>query len=196
MESLRKKNYFPAKVSWRGLAVLGIVVSGWLGCSHPISEELRRSIDSSITFPQIVQSTEAYRNKPVMFGGEIAEVRNLPDRTEIEVIQKKLDRFGCPDHGDATGGRFIFVKNGFLDPEIFVKGRYITGAGKVDGNQAGKIGEQAYRFPVIEAQELHLWEPRARSPYYSNYYNGLYGGRFGYRGLFGFGHGFYGYPYY
>jgi len=133
-----------------------------------------------------------------MFGGEIAEVRNLAGRTEIEVIQKELDSYGCPDHGDVTGGRFVFVKDGFLDPDIFFKGRYITGAGKVEGEKAGKIGEQAYRFPVIEVQELHLWEPRSHNPYYSNYSNGYYGGSFGYGGLSRFGRGFsgFGYPYY
>ena len=68
------------------------------------------------------------------------------------------------------------MKESFLDPEIFAKGRYITGAGKLVGDRAGRVDGRDYRFPVIEAQQLHLWEERTYDPNYFSY-------RYGWAGL-------------
>ena len=175
----------------QNLSLLTVVIIGLHACAHPISEELRQSIDPDITFPKIIRSTQSYKNEYVILGGMITETRNLPGQTEIEVIQKELNTFGYPNSGDESGGRFIFVKDGFLDPEIFAKGRYITGAGKLEGDRTGKVDKQNYRYPVIEAQQLHLWEERTYQPYFGAYpYGGFYGGPFRYRMRLGLG-----YPY-
>ncbi|MEC7640792.1 MAG: Slp family lipoprotein [Nitrospinota bacterium] len=113
--------------------------------------------------------------------------RNFLGYTEIEVVQKELDSFGYPNCGDQSGGRFIFVKDGFLDSEIYAEGRYITGAGNLDGDQTGKVDQQGYRFPVIHVQQLHLWEKRNHDPYYGPYrYDGFYGRPFMYQMGFGY----------
>ena len=65
------------------------------------------------------------------------ETRVLPEGTEIEVVQKKIDFSGYPEAGDESGGRFIFFKKGFLEPEIYSKGRGVTGVGKFKGTRMG-----------------------------------------------------------
>ena len=45
----------------------------------------------------------------------------------------------------------------FLDPEIYSKGRKLTVGGKVVGVRPQPLGNRLYRYPVIEAEELHLW---------------------------------------
>ncbi len=165
------------------------------GCAHPISENLRKSIDPSVSLPVIKQNPNQFANQNVMFGGVIVATRNFPDKTEIEVIQKRLDHFGYPNRGDETEGRFVFVKQGFLEPEIYSKGRYVTGAGKLAGTQSGKVDSREMQLPVIEVAELRLWEEYSKTPYssYANpYFYGPYGGPFSY-----YGRGFrrFGYPY-
>jgi starvation-inducible outer membrane lipoprotein len=68
--------------------------------------------------------------------------------------------------GNKTGGRFIFFNKGFLEPEIYSKGRGITGMGKIKGTQISKVGERPYEFPVIDAEELKLLDKVERNPYF------------------------------
>lgn len=142
-------------------------VFGLLGCAHPISDNLRHAVNPSLSFTQVFVSPESHVGKTAMFGGMIVSTRVLPDSSEIEVIEKELNSVGSPERGDTSGGRFIFVKKGFLEPEIYARGRYVTGAGKIKGGKAGRVDGQEYRFPLIEVEELHLWERNER-PYYDD----------------------------
>lgn len=146
------------------LALCFLIING---CAYPISENLRRETEPVVAFSQVIQSPEAYIGKKVIFGGTIVKTTNFPDTAEIEVVQKELDTYGHPARGDATGGRFIFTKPGYVEPEIYAKGREITGAGKVVGSKAGKVDDREYRYPVIEVEELHLWDIKER--YYPDY---------------------------
>ena len=162
-------------------------------CAHPISESIRAQIDSNLTLNQLLESPDPYLEKNVMFGGIIVQTRSFENRTEVEVIQKDLDLFGYPSREDKTEGRFIFIKYGFLEPEIYAKGRYVTGAGKVKGAQTGKIDNKDYKYPLIEVAELKLWEDYNFSPYYGSYQGPfnrpyyLYGYGLGVRSFGGYG---------
>ncbi len=142
------------------------VLSSLIGCAHPVSEEARRGLDPSITFERLLEAPEEFIGKRLLLGGVIVVTRNLPDGTEVEVVQKEVDFTGYPEAGDQTGGRFIFFNKGFLEPEIYSKGRGITGVGKVRGTKMGMVGERAYEFPVIEAEELKLLDDVERNPYF------------------------------
>ena len=96
---------------------------GLLGCAHPISPKLRKDLDSTITFEQIIENSEKFIGKKVLLGGTIVETRVLNIGTEIEVVQKKINSSGYPEPSDQSGGRFIFFKKSFLEPEIYSKGR-------------------------------------------------------------------------
>ena len=137
-----------------------------IGCSHPMSQELRKEIDETLTFDRLLEAPEEFIGKRVMFGGAIVETRVFPEGTEIEVVQKKIDFTGYPEAGDESGGRFIFFKKGFLEPEIYSKGRGITGVGKLTRTRMGKVGERPYEFLVIEVEEIKLLEDITRSPYF------------------------------
>ncbi len=181
------------KNSIRALCFIGLAIMA--GCAHPISEDLRKSIDPNVSLPTISENPNQFTDKNVMFGGVIVATRNFPNKTEIEVIQKNLDYFGYPSRGNETEGRFVFVKQGFLEPEIYSKGRYVTGAGKLAGTQSGKVDNREMKLPVIEVVELRLWEDYSKAPYGSYsypYYYGPFGGPFS-----PYGRGFrrFGYPY-
>ena len=165
---------------WFQIIILSALI-GLFGCTHLVSEELRKDLYPILTFERLLESPVEFIGKRVMFGGVIVETRALPQRTEVEVVQKEIDFSGYPERGNQTGGRFIFFNKGFLEPEIYSKGRGITGVGKIRGTQVGKVGERPYEFPVIEAEELKLLDDvEERSPYFYPpyrdpwYRNGLY----------------------
>ena len=139
---------------------------GSIGCSHQLSQTMRKDVDETITFNRLLETPEDFIGKRVMYGGAIVETRVLPEGTEIEVVQKKIDFSGYPEAGDESGGRFIFFKKGFLEPEIYSKGRGVTGVGKLTGTRMGKVGERPYEFPVIELDEIKLHEDIERNPYF------------------------------
>jgi len=45
-----------------------------------------------------------------------------------------------------------------LDPLIYTKGKSITVVGTIATPERGKIGEQNYLYPVLQAQGIHLWK--------------------------------------
>jgi outer membrane lipoprotein len=146
----------------------------FMGCAHPISENTRNNLDSSVSVSGLFESPDTYIGKRVMMGGNIVKTRNFPDKSEIEVVQKSLGSYGNVDTGDATLGRFIFRQRGYLESEVYAKGRDIVGAGVIVGSQTGKIGDRDYQFPVIEPEELRLLEEYPDYPYYPYYYDPFY----------------------
>ena len=127
------------------------------GCSHVISKQMLNEVDRNATFAQVVQAPDAYIGKTVLFGGDIIETKNLPNKTVIAVLQRPLSRRGEPAGGDVSEGRFIIQTSGFLDPAIYSPGRQVTVAGKVLGKEVYPLGEIEYAYPLIEKRELFLW---------------------------------------
>lgn len=170
------------------LIVMALIGSG---CAHPISSGLRSQVDPAVTFVHVLHAPQSFIGKTMILGGVIAETRNLDGVSEIEVVEKELDYSGYPSSADKSLGRFIFKKKGYLEAEIFTKGRVVTGAGTLVGTVKGKIGETDYEFPVVEVEELKLWKEYIYPDYgYSPYYYGPI-----WRPFWG-PHRFYAHPYY
>lgn len=157
-----------------------VIFLTFVGCAHPISEKTRATLDPSVSVSGLFESPDAYIGKKVMLGGNIVQTRNAQDQSEIEVVQKSLDSYGNLDTGDATLGRFIFRHRGYLESEVYTKGRDVIGAGVIVGSQSGKIGDRDYQFPVIEPEELNLKQQYPDYPYYPYYYDPFYPYYYGY----------------
>ena len=143
-------------------------------CAHPISKEFRSQVDPAVSLNQILLSPNKYVGKKVVLGGTIVQTRNLKDMTEIEVVEKNLDASGYPNFGYESRGRFVFRKQGYLEAETFAQGRIVTGGGTVVATQTGKIDDAEYEFPVIEVEELKLWDPPVQSYWFPPYAYGPY----------------------
>ena len=100
--------------------------------------------------------------EPVHWGGQIVKVKNLRDRSLIEVLAFPLSGDGRPRVDAAPQGRFIVEQAGFLEPREYARDRLLEVRGRLDGFTDGRVGEAAYRYPVVVARELQLWE-RPRS---------------------------------
>jgi outer membrane lipoprotein len=118
----------------------------------------------------------------VRWGGIIIDAKNEPNRTCFEVLSRELGTYLRPNVEDRTAGRFIACKDGFYDPEVFSKGREVTLTGRIDRVEDRQIEEFNYRYPVIEVDELVLWEERQdvlvhRDYYYDPFWYPYYWGR-------------------
>lgn len=140
-------------------------------CGPTISKQLRQQA-APVAFEQLSRQTNAYKGEVVILGGYILETVNNPDTSIIEVLQTPLDSRDKPKTRDLSKGRFLIRSERFLDPEIYSQGRKLTVAGKVVGVQEQPLDKTTYRYPVIEALELHLWpaEEPSVSPYPPYYY--------------------------
>ncbi|MFP3866651.1 MAG: Slp family lipoprotein [Desulfobacteraceae bacterium] len=154
-----------------GLKIFGLLLLMGIaaGCAPVFSQAMLEQVDRDLSFSVVAADPEAYQGKKVMWGGVIDQTRPKEDKTELEVVQKYLDRRHRPVDRDTSLGRFLVVYSGFLDPAIYKAGREITVIGEVEGCEVRKLGETDYRYPVVEALSLHLW-PRPvvyeRYPYY------------------------------
>lgn len=97
---------------------------------------------------------------PVRWGGVIIDARNETNRTCFEILSRELDRYYRPKVEDITAGRFIACQDGFFDPEVFSKGREVTLVADIKGIEERKIDEFTYRYPLLQVNDLVLWEVR------------------------------------
>jgi outer membrane lipoprotein len=135
------------------------IAAGVTGCAPPFPKDLLDRTEKNVPFATLQKEPERYSGKLLMLGGMIVDAKNLKAGTQIEVLQKPLDGQGQPVATDETGGRFLVVTSQFLDGAIYHRGRSITIIGEVAGSKLQLLGELEYRYPVLTAKGLHLWEP-------------------------------------
>ena len=184
MESM--KNWFQSFL----LLFLMVLLSG---CAHVISQNLRDQTDPSLTFTEVFQNPTAYKGKTVVWGGEIIETVNQKEgETLIEVFQRPLTWRGEPQETLASEGRFLILADKYLDPYLYRKGKKITVAGEILGEERKPLGNMDYRYPLVLSKQIHLWEyyyyPYPYSYPYP-YYNYGYYGPWGYYPFWGWGMG-------
>jgi outer membrane lipoprotein len=134
----------------------------------------------------------------VRWGGVIIDAKNEQQRTCFEVLSRELDKYLRPKVEDITSGRFIACQDGFSDPEVFAKGREVTLVANITGIEERKIDEFNYRYPVLQVNDLVLWEERQDVMYYHDYYDPYwypYAWGAPYYGYYPYYRGGFGYPY-
>lgn len=96
----------------------------------------------------------------VRWGGVIIDAVNEANTTCFEILSRDLDKYMRPLQEDRTAGRFIACKPGFHDPEIFAAGREVTLTGSIRGIDEREIDQFKYRYPIVDVDEMVLWQPR------------------------------------
>ena len=139
-----------------------------------ISPQIRDESIGPIPFKTLMQETDRFKGKTAILGGYILETQNLADKSIVKVLQTPLGLGENPKYKDMSEGRFIILQKGFLDPEIYQKGRKITVAGIIVGKTIEKVNHFAQPCLEIESREIYLWpkdEYYYPQPYYSPWYN-------------------------
>jgi len=145
--------------SW--LYPLMALMLGLWACAPAFSRHSLDQVDKNISFQTLLQNPDPYKDRTVMYGGEIIQTRAETKETWVEVLQKPLDWQNRPQDTDASQGRFFIQFPGFQDPAIYAPGRKITVIGEVQGKKVEKINDLDYTYPVILSKESHIWRPEA-----------------------------------
>ena len=161
------------------LTIVMLMTALWLQGCTVISQNMMAEALTDVSFPQLSRDVDTYRGQTVILGGHVIEVRNEAQQTVIVVLQTPLGSGQEPLPPDQSQGRFMLQHDGFLDPEVFAKGRTITAAGKVTGVIREAIDHEAYDYLSLESREIYLWERiedlyRHRSYYRSPVYDPWY----------------------
>ncbi len=171
-----------------------------VGCAPVISENLRKEADPKLPFGAVLQNPDAFKGKTVIWGGDIIETINQQDgSTLIEVYQRPVDWRGEPT-GSYSEGRFLVTVDQYIDPYLYSKGRQVTVAGEILGEEIKPLGQMDYRYPLLLGKQVYLWPVYYNYPYpyyYGpGYYNPWWYPYWGYPyGGIGFGFGYYNYHY-
>lgn len=139
--------------TWLCASLFGLLLTG---CASNVPKGIREAPPGPSVAEARTRATELIGTR-VRWGGDIAKVENHPTETWMEVVERNLDANGRPREEDRSGGRFIARIPGFLDPAVYAPGRQITVAGVLTEPLARKIGEFAYTFPTVKAEEYYLW---------------------------------------
>ncbi len=147
-----------------------VTVFALMGCgASPLKLD---GVSRTIT-PQMVKTNNTYEGKKVAWGGLVIKTDVLKKVTQIEVLAYPLNEDGEPVRNAAAQGRFLINHPGFLEPADYAAGRWISVVGEINHIHLGKVGEAEYTFPVIVAQQLHLWSDSASSDSKTRFHFGI-----------------------
>lgn len=133
-----------------------------LAACASLPPQLNAQSESVLTDYATWVQTDPAANHEVRLGGVIATVKNLADKTRLEVVNLPIDDAGRPSLTSEPQGRFVAYVNGFLDPVTFGEGRLITLVGNTATPEKGKVGDFDYQFPVMNANGYYLWQVTER----------------------------------
>ena len=140
---------------------------GLAGCASNIPVEIADAPEVTVSVAEARAEQSRHVGTQVRWGGAIAAVTNLESETLVEVVARNLDGSGRPREEDYSPGRFIARIPGFIDPTVYAAQREFTVFGTLEKPREGKIGEFAYRYPVVNVANHVLWDPRLEpNPYY------------------------------
>jgi outer membrane lipoprotein len=132
------------------------------GCTYAISPDMVSRADRTITFRHLLETDpDTFKGKIIILGGIIDQTEGTSQGTLLEIIEKPLDYWGKPKRTDRSGGRFLVLHPGALDPLVFAPGQEITVAAEIAGARSKSLEEREYSYPVVISRELKLW-PRER----------------------------------
>lgn len=140
--------------------VLALFVAG---CASPLPIA-SPPVDSPAPH-EVAEAVDRHLGHAVLWGGMVIETRTFERHSEIEVLAFPLDRRQRPLPDGADLGRFMLLRHGFLDPDIFAPGRFVTVHGRITGERRGQIREAGYLWPELDADALHLWPRDFREPH-------------------------------
>ena len=99
----------------------------------------------------------------LVWTGKVQSVRNLARVTHIEVLAFPADMRRRPVTSEPASGRFVAEMGGFLEPHELPPGTAVAVQGAYAGIVDGKVGEAAYRYPLLRGQKLDVWRTEERS---------------------------------
>ncbi|HEX5645993.1 MAG TPA: Slp family lipoprotein [Nitrospira sp.] len=167
---------------------------------------LEKEIDTTVRFTNLKKTPSEYIGRTVMIGGTVIRAKLTAGGTEVEVLQLPAEN-NEPLTEDRlrSEGRFLAVREAFLDPASLPEGTPVTVIGTVTGETTRPLDESTYTYPLLTIKHIIDWSRiaaerrRDRTPTYGFYappygwsglypygaYGGALGGYWGSRGFYG-----------
>ena len=139
------------------ITLLLLTISVLLACAAGPGFRLD-GVASELTVPREVVSMQPFpAGRRIVWGGQIIGVKNLADRSRIELLAYPLDGRQRPIVDEPSLGRFLVDRAGYLEPADHAPGRLLTVTGRLLQRVRGKVGDAPYDYPLVEAEEIYLW---------------------------------------
>ncbi len=150
---------------------------------------LEKEIDTTVSFAELKRAPSEYIGRTVMIGGNVIRAKRTGAGTELEILQLPTAKDGpLTEERLQSEGRFLAIREAFLDPASLPEGTPITVIGTVTGETTRQLDENEYIYPLLEVKHIIDWNSvaanrrRDRSPYYGAYYP-----PYGYSGFYPYG---------
>ncbi len=134
-------------------------------CATPVLETSR--VNKNLTLAIALDAFDNMQGQYALWGGIILSGKNLEKTTELEILAYPLDDYMEPIKDSKSVGRFILVKQGYLELGEYAKGRAVSVVGELSGKRTGKVGDSPYTYPVLGVQQLKIW-PEESKYYYDD----------------------------
>jgi outer membrane lipoprotein len=154
---------------------LTVILLGLGGCASKLPPGIAQAPQKAVAARQVQQSPEVYQAARVRWGGEVLEVVNTEETTDVLILGRPLEKDGEPADDVSIDARFIARFPGFQEPSAFPEGQRMTVSGKLLGVEQRLVGEYSYPYPVVEVEEFHRWKERRQHDDYPYYYSPYYG---------------------
>lgn len=137
----------------------GIMIAAALllgACASTPSFDVK-NVNTDITPNEAVAKINVLQGTRVLWGGVILNSKNLATGTHLEILAYPLNRRHRPRVDRDSVGRFIVEHGGYLETVDYAPGRELSLIGVVTGTKEGKIDAATSIYPVVTAQQMHLW---------------------------------------
>lgn len=123
-----------------------------------------KGVDQAVTPRQAAAEMPRVQGSRVLWGGVVVNSTNLAESTRIEVLAYPLDSSQEPNLDANPLGRFLVLKQGYLETADYSQGRRVTVIGTLSRVRQGKVGQANYQYPVVSADRIYLWPRAGRAP--------------------------------
>jgi len=103
------------------------------GCASKLPSAISEPPAEPVSVQEVQKQPQAYLSRKVRWGGEVIEVENDQEHSDVLVLGRELKKKGEPRENGAVDGRFIARFGGFMDPAELAEGSRITVSGPVIG---------------------------------------------------------------
>ncbi|HID44659.1 MAG TPA: hypothetical protein EYP34_02740, partial [Chromatiaceae bacterium] len=110
-----------------------LILWGLSGCASKLPQTIAEPPTEMISAQQVQQQPESFGGKQVRWGGEILEVVNSEQHTDVLVVGRALEKDGEPIGGSTVDARFIARFPGFQEPSDYPADKRLTVSGSVAG---------------------------------------------------------------
>ncbi len=124
-----------------------------------------------MTFVDLHAAPANYVGLVVKVGGVVISAKRTKVQTEIEVLELPTEAEGPPTTERLRSeGRFLAVREEFLDPASVPPGTPITVIGVVRGATTRLLDESEYTYPVVKIKHFIDWSAvMSRGPVYTEW---------------------------